>query len=141
MVISRASAIAEAGMPAASIFRIVSACPSALPSAHLWSTYIDYNRENDYVPADYDYVIFFMRPGYVSLLYSILQRNRDNNGNGYIDPDEIRWYQAAVEQVFGLYLGMPAPTVGNIGNADENNPEPLVNYQRRQALISLWAFS
>lgn len=188
-----------------------------LGSSVEWSTYIDYNRENDYVHAGYDYAIFFMRPGYVSLLYSILQRNRDNNGNGYIDPDEIRWYQSAVEQVFGLYLGglglsdeaqlyppeiaafpkdavfpaghrfagmfkwqlkvvsstcrtslsstmpitvwaeegvsistykrsfdwgigdqspysvrcarnlgMPAPTVGNIGNADENNPEPLV---------------
>lgn len=70
-----------------------------------WNRFIDYNRENDFIHSNYDYTIFFMQPGYVSLLYSILQRNRDNNGNGYIDPDEIRWYQAALEQVLGLYLG------------------------------------
>lgn len=70
-----------------------------------WETFIDYNRENDYVHTNYDYTIFFMRPGYVSLLYSILQRNRDNNGDGYIDPNEVRWYQSALEQVMGLYLG------------------------------------
>lgn len=70
-----------------------------------WETYMDYNRENDYVDTDYDLPVHFMRTGYRTLLYSILQRNRDNNGNGIIDPDEIRWYQAAIEQVFGLYLG------------------------------------
>lgn len=68
-----------------------------------WDTYIDYNRENDYMHSDY--TVFFMKPGYMSLLYTVLQRNRDNNGNGIIDPDEIRWYQTALEQVFGLYLG------------------------------------
>ena len=70
-----------------------------------WDTYIDYQRINDYVRAGYDYAVFFMKDHYVSLLHSVLQRNRDNNGNGYIDPDEVRWYQAALEQVFGLLLG------------------------------------
>ncbi len=70
-----------------------------------WNRFIDFYRENDFIHSNYDYTIFFMQPGYVSLLYSILQRNRDNNGNGYIDPEEIRWYQAALEQVLGLYLG------------------------------------
>ena len=69
-----------------------------------WDTYIDYQRTNDYV-GTYDYAVFFMKDDYVSLLYSVLQRNRDNNGNGYIDPEEVRWYQAALEQVFGLLLG------------------------------------
>lgn len=70
-----------------------------------WTEYIDYSRVNDYAPTEGSYVVFFMKDGYKSLLYSQLQRNRDNNGNGYIDPDELRWYQAALEQVYGLYLG------------------------------------
>ena len=70
-----------------------------------WTKYIDYSRVNDYAPTEGSYVVFFMKDGYKSLLYSQLQRNRDNNGNGYIDPDELRWYQAALEQVYGLYLG------------------------------------
>lgn len=70
-----------------------------------WTEYIDYSRVNDYAPTEGSYVVFFMKDDYKSLLYSQLQRNRDNNGNGYIDPDELRWYQAALEQVYGLYLG------------------------------------
>ena len=69
-----------------------------------WSTYLDFSRPNDYI-GDNDYCIFFMKDGYRSLLYSILQRNRDNDGDGYIDPEEIRWYQAAVEQLYGLFMG------------------------------------
>lgn len=68
-----------------------------------WTEYVDYSRTNDY--KDGDYVIFFMKDGYKSLLYSLLLRNRDNNGNGFVDPDELRWYQSALEQVYGLYLG------------------------------------
>lgn len=69
-----------------------------------WDKYIDFSRVNDHMGDD-GYCIFFMKDGYRSLLYSLLQRNRDNNGNGYIDVDEIKWYQAALEQVFGLFLG------------------------------------
>lgn len=69
-----------------------------------WSTYLDFSRPNDYM-GDNDYCVFFMKNGYKSLLYSILQRNRDNDGDGYIDPEEIRWYQTAVEQLYGLFMG------------------------------------
>lgn len=39
------------------------------------------------------------------LRYSCLSRNRDNNGNGVIDPGEVRWYMAAIKQLVGLWMG------------------------------------
>ena len=39
------------------------------------------------------------------LRYSCMARNRDNNGNGLIDADEIRWYTAAVKQLVGMWIG------------------------------------
>jgi len=42
---------------------------------------------------------------YKYLRWSCMSRNRDNNGNGIIDEDEIRWYLAASNQVIGIFLG------------------------------------
>lgn len=43
--------------------------------------------------------------GFQALRYSCMSRNRDNNGNGFIDQDELRWYMGATNQIYGLYLG------------------------------------
>lgn len=42
---------------------------------------------------------------YKFLAYSCLTRNRDNNFNGVIDPEEVRWYTAAVNQLVGMWVG------------------------------------
>lgn len=63
-----------------------------------WSTYLDYDRENDHE-------LLWMKDEYAVMRWSTLMRNRDNNGNGIIDPDEIRWYQASKNQLLGLYIG------------------------------------
>lgn len=42
------------------------------------------------------------------LQQACLQRNRDLNGDGVIDNDEIRWYLPAVNQMTGLFLGKDA---------------------------------
>ena len=39
------------------------------------------------------------------LRYSCLTRNRDNDGDGLIDADEIRWYMASIKQLIGLWIG------------------------------------
>ena len=39
------------------------------------------------------------------LRYSCLTRNRDNDGDGLIDADEIRWYMASIKQLVGLWMG------------------------------------
>lgn len=40
-----------------------------------------------------------------SARYSCMSRNRDLDGDGNIDDDEIRWYPPTVEQYRGLYIG------------------------------------
>lgn len=65
-----------------------------------WETYLDYkipNRETG--------VNHFMLSAQKCMRYAPMSRNRDNNGNGYIDPEEIRWYIAPLEQLYALYVG------------------------------------
>lgn len=40
--------------------------------------------------------------------YACLNRNRDLNGNGQIDDDEIRWYLPALNQYVGFWMGLDA---------------------------------
>lgn len=42
------------------------------------------------------------------LLYACLQRNRDDNGNGRIDADEVKWYPAAIDQYTDIWVGRAA---------------------------------
>ena len=42
--------------------------------------------------------------------YACLQRNRDLNGNGQIDKNEIRWYLPSTTQYTGLWIGKDALT-------------------------------
>ena len=37
--------------------------------------------------------------------FACLQRNRDNNGNGMIDEDEIKWYLPSYNQMLNTYIG------------------------------------
>lgn len=67
-----------------------------------WETYLNYN-----VPdvTSSQYMNHFLRNDKMCMRYSALARNRDNNGNGYIDPDEVRWYITPLEQLYTLYIG------------------------------------
>lgn len=47
-------------------------------------------------------------PNTMMLQYACLQRNRDLDGDGKIDNDEVRWYMPAVNQLTGLFLGKDA---------------------------------
>ena len=61
-----------------------------------WSHYMNFEVKND-LPQ--------MQSDYNGLRYICLARNRDNNGNGEIDPDELRWYTASIRQLIGIYVG------------------------------------
>lgn len=69
-----------------------------------WDTYLDYERENDFIGPN-GYNIVFLNKDKAVLRYSAMMRNRDNNGNGKIDPEEIRWYTASLGQLQFLYFG------------------------------------
>lgn len=61
-----------------------------------WDKYIDYEVPNE-VP--------LMKGNYKSLRYFCMARNRDNNGNGKIEKNEVRWYLASIQQLVGLFVG------------------------------------
>ncbi len=69
-----------------------------------------------------------LQDGYESLRYICMSRNRDNNGNGVIDRDEIRWYLASVRQLIGMYVGdgvlESSVRIYNRSTADRNSPDP-----------------
>ena len=66
-----------------------------------WGTYLDYNVDND-MPE--------LKSEYQYLAYACMSRNRDNNGNGIIDMDEVRWYTGAINQLVGMWVGNEALT-------------------------------
>lgn len=68
-----------------------------------WGTFLDYDVNNN-TPE--------LREAYHAMAYSCLTRNRDNNGNGAIDRDEVRWYLAACNQLIGMWVGNESLSIG-----------------------------
>lgn len=61
-----------------------------------WSAYMDYEVNNS-TPQ--------LQPDYKYMRYACMNRNRDNNGDGNIDRNEVRWYLASIRQLVGMYVG------------------------------------
>ena len=63
-----------------------------------------------------------------TLRYSCMTRNRDNNGDGKIDRDEVRWYAASIRQLIGIYVGegviSPTSRLYNRSPEDRKNSTP-----------------
>lgn len=98
-----------------------------------WSKYMDYEVENDTPQLQSDYQ--YMR-------YACMTRNRDNNGDGKIDRNEVRWYLASINQLLGLYVG------GTILNSNtrlyNKSPENRQSDERikwQQHVVSSTAFN
>lgn len=66
-----------------------------------WETYLNNVVENNTPELNNDYKY---------LAYSCLTRNRDNDGDGKINPKEVRWYTASVNQLVGMWVGNEALT-------------------------------
>lgn len=98
-----------------------------------WDKYLSFEEKND-VPQ--------LKDGYESLRYICMSRNRDNNGNGVIDRDEIRWYLASVRQLIGMYVGdgvlESSVRIYNRSTADRNSDDPA---RWRQHVISSTKYS
>ena len=93
-----------------------------------WDKYLSFEEENE-VPQ--------LKNGYESLRYICMSRNRDNNGNGIIDRDEVRWYLASVRQLIGMYVGdgvlESSVRIYNKSTADRNSDD---SKRWRQHVIS-----
>ena len=68
-----------------------------------WSDFLNYDVKNSIPELRDDDTDGSHR--YRKMAYSCLTRNRDNNGNGFIDADEVRWYMASINQLKGLWVG------------------------------------
>ena len=64
-----------------------------------WNTFLDYSVDNNHPE---------LKDDYKYLAYSCLTRNRDNDGDGVINPEEVRWYTASVNQLVGMWVGNEA---------------------------------
>lgn len=64
-----------------------------------WETYQDYSKSSDGN---------MMNDSYQNAYYACLQRNRDENGDGTIDKEEVKWYLASSGQYISLWLGRSA---------------------------------
>ena len=64
-----------------------------------WADFMKFDVENN-TPE--------LKDQYFYQAYSCMARNRDNNGDGIIDQDELRWYTASVNQLVGLWIGNEA---------------------------------
>jgi len=73
---------------------------TSFTSSVRWDKYVNFEVNND-IPILKD------DGAHKDLRYSCLARNRDNNGNGIIDREEVRWYIASIQQLIGIYVGDP----------------------------------
>lgn len=64
-----------------------------------WTTFLNYDVINT-LPE--------LRSDYRKMAYSCLTRNRDNDGDGIIDREEVRWYLASINQLKGMWIGNEA---------------------------------
>ena len=46
-----------------------------------------------------------LNSSFLNAVYACLLRNRDENGDGYITEDELKWYLASIDQLTDLYIG------------------------------------
>ena len=49
--------------------------------------------------------MWIMNTDYESAKYKCLKLNRDNNGNGNIDTDEVQWYLSSINQLTDMWIG------------------------------------
>ena len=59
-----------------------------------WDTFLDFSGNE-----------VQLKGKYKAGLYSVFLRNRDLNGDGFVNPNELRWYIASLDQLCGLFLG------------------------------------
>ena len=85
-------------------------------NSNLWSK--NNNTRNEHSPQGNSTTM----SDYAEAINACMNRNRDNNGNGVIDPEELRWYVPTVSGYLQLTLG------------DASLDEPLMDYGNISAL-------
>lgn len=100
----------------------------------LWETHADMTK-----PKEAGYTFALKKTNGWS---ACLTRNRDENGNGIIDPEELKWYLPARDQLLGMVLGAESLTTP-LFDADAHPEKVKSNDSQYHFLLSndakLWA--
>jgi hypothetical protein len=84
-----------------------------------WDTYFNFEVADG---------VNMLKDSYKRLRYACMTRNRDNDGDGNIDADEIRWYLASIQQLAGIYMGsngiQPTARLYTRSAAQQNSTDP-----------------
>lgn len=73
-----------------------------------WSTYINSSNNGYLDPRSQGSGYNGLTGRYNAAYIACLQRNRDENGNGTIDEDEVKWYMPALNQYAAFFVGAEA---------------------------------
>lgn len=93
-----------------------------------WDTYVNYQKNENWRNND-DILI--------SAEYACFSRNRDLNGNGTIDADEVRWYVPSTNQYIGLWIGRDAlEPEARLFQADPTKVEEAVSSRSKYHFFS-----
>lgn len=90
----------------------------------VWSDYMKYEVANS-TPQ--------LQEKYKYMRYACMNRNRDNNGDGRIDRNEVRWYLASIRQLVGMYVGdglLNSKTKLYNKSAAEKNSDKTIDWQQ-----------
>ena len=69
-----------------------------------WSDFINIDWKPGYLGPN-GFPLYMLKDSKNALRYAAITRNRDNNGDGKVNPEEIRWYTASLQQLEYLFLG------------------------------------
>ncbi len=111
-----------------------------------WDTYLDYVRANDHVftyttgsgtgtgTTTRTKVTHFLKddPTIANMRYTCMMRNRDNDGDGVIDDDEIRWYLASTDQLLQMFVA----DLGLSSDSQLYNTFDILNNSRISHVVS-----
>lgn len=79
-----------------------------------WGAYNGYYTVEDIYPRSTDPAVVIGRIPDDHMIKYVLGKNRDRNGNGYIDYEEIVWYVPALDELAELYNAMHDAGRGNV---------------------------
>lgn len=92
---------------------------SSFKTNQKWDTYFNFEVADG---------VNMLKDSYKRLRYACMTRNRDNDGDGNIDADEIRWYLASIQQLAGIYMGsngiQPTARLYTRSAAQQNSTDP-----------------
>lgn len=69
-----------------------------------WTSAYETNKGENWYSGDIN-LVEGIQPLYTTAAKACMSRNRDSNGNGTIDKNEVKWYLPAVEQYRALFYG------------------------------------